>query len=273
MARVTFVKKAQQRYETVPVLDADGNQVQVPVLRKDGTPKMTRSKPNRPGRPILMKLTRSDKSNPKPLLCCDFCKKDIEIGTPYKHITPKSGPYGGRQRNRHHACPNWNVWEYSSSLSARIAQIIDGFDISGCDSPDEVTEMLSGVADEVRNLGEEKREGASNIEEGFGHPTSASEELESIADQLDGWADEIEGVDVPELPEPEEVDCESCDGVGEVACTEGDREDNGLLAERKPCEDCEGTGQVTPDEPTEEQMEQWQADVENACSIVEECPV
>lgn len=39
MARVTYVKAARQRYEMVPVLDADGNPVRLPVLKKDGSPK------------------------------------------------------------------------------------------------------------------------------------------------------------------------------------------------------------------------------------------
>ena len=34
MARITHVKKAQQRYKTVPVMNDDGTQKQVPVMTR-----------------------------------------------------------------------------------------------------------------------------------------------------------------------------------------------------------------------------------------------
>src|SRR5438270_337793 len=116
MARVTHVKKAQQRYATVPVIDPEtGQQKVTPVLRADGSQKMTRAKPHRPARPVFMKVTQADKTQPLPPLNCEACGKPIEIGTPYKHVTPKSGPYGGYQRNRHADCPTWKAWDLSSA--------------------------------------------------------------------------------------------------------------------------------------------------------------
>ena len=101
--------------------------------------------------------------------------------------------------------PTWQVWEYSSSWSARIAQATDDFDVvDAAESPEDVTSALDDVADAISELAEEKRESASNIEEGFGHATSQSEEAEQRADDLDGWADEIEQADIPDLPEVEE---------------------------------------------------------------------
>ena len=96
-------------------------------MRKDGTQKTTKT-----GRAVFMTVTVVDKTKPKPNLKCDFRGCDIDggeilPGTPYMHISPKSGPYGGRQLNRHQAHPAWNVWEYSSSMSARLAQIAHDF--------------------------------------------------------------------------------------------------------------------------------------------------
>jgi len=213
MARVTYVKAAQQRYKMVPVLDADGNQVITAVTRKNGDARVTKR-----GREVTRRQTVADKSQPLPPEKCGKCGTTIEVGMPYKHISPKSGPYGGRRMVRCASCPSWQVWEYSSSLSARTAEIAHDFwnALAECDDEDSVQTTLNDAAERVREIAEEKREGASNIEEGFGHSTYQSDELNDIADQLDSWADEIEGATIPEYPEAEEQDCEDCEGSGEV---------------------------------------------------------
>lgn len=102
MARVTFVKKAQQRYATKPVIDPEtGVQKITPVLRKDGTPKTTRAKANRPARAIVLRVTEADKDRPLPLLKCDACGDDIKIGTalPQYHRTA-TALRGGRSAVR-----------------------------------------------------------------------------------------------------------------------------------------------------------------------------
>lgn len=290
MPRVNHVKKAQQRYKTVPVLDADGN----PTYREN-----QRKRPTKRGATVTrQRVTVADKNQPLPPLRCDFpgCPThEILPGEAYKWIKPKSGPYGGSQRNRHESHPSWNVWEYSSSLSARTAQISheawETINSTEFDTAEDVTSVLSDVAEQIRELAEEKREGAQNIEDGFGHPTSQSEELESIAEELDSWADDVENADVPELPEPDPVDCAECEGEGdkEVGCA--DCQATGVIEDTEgnvtgdcttcggdgkgteQCEACEGTGQVEGEEPTEEQMEAWREEVDQVLSVVDDCPV
>jgi len=116
------------------------------------------------------------------------------------------------------SCPQWQVWEYSSSLSARVAEISHDFwnEVDNASDADEVQECLNSAAERVREIAEEKREGASNIEDGFGHSTYQSDELNDVADQLDSWADDIESADIPDYPEAEEHDCDDCEGSGEV---------------------------------------------------------
>jgi hypothetical protein len=275
MARVTYVKKAQQRFEQVPVIDPEtGEQKRVPVM-KNGVQKTTKT-----GRPVFMRLTTEDRSRPKPNLRCDFPGCSVEPkpgeilpGQSYKHISPKSGPYGGRQLNRHAEHPSWNVWEYSSSLSARLAQISHDFweEIAQVTSEDDVQSALDSAAEQIKEIAEEKRESASNIEEGFGHPTQASEDLENIADELESWADEIESADIPDLPEPEDSDCDNCDGTGEV---ETAAVQNGEASEMEPCEECNGTGTIEAgDEPTEDQIDEWRSELQDALTIVDEAPV
>ena len=92
-----------------------------------------------------MTLTVVDKTKPKPLYNCSACGKPIEIGTPYKHISPKSGPYGGHKMTRHESCPSWQVWDYSNSLSAQLSRISYDFgnEIDQAESPDDVTSALT----------------------------------------------------------------------------------------------------------------------------------
>lgn len=276
MARITNVKSAQQRYKTVPVLNEDGTQKTTPVMKSNGEQRVTKR-----GKPVVMKVTQRDTTQPLPNLRCDFpgCQVDggeILPGTPYKHVTPKSGPYGGRQRNRHAAHPSWQPWDLSSSLSARIQQVQYEAEtaLGGVDDPDSATQVLADAAEAIRGLAEEKREAAQNMEEGFGHSTSQSEELEGQADELEAWADEVEGVDVPDLPDPEDVDCEECDGSGSVENPEFDEEsEESEEEEEMECGECQGAGLVAGEDVSDDQMDDWRQEVEEAASALQESPL
>jgi hypothetical protein len=323
MARITRVNKAQQRYVTVPVIDPEtGQQKQTPVM-KNGKQRVTKK-----GQPIFLSVTVADKTKPLPNRKCGKCSKEITVGSPYKHISPRSGPYGGHTLYRCASCPDWHVWEYSSSLSARVAEISYDFsqEADGWDSSDAVQDSLTSTAERVREIAQEKEESADNIESGFQHETQMSQELRDVSEQLNSWADEIEGAEIPDYPEPEEDDCDECEGNGVleneeygVLSTEaqellerikhyllfpwpdtpsGFSEEVGLtqtigrkiiyVLQRKldainerlvdedamvSCDTCDGTGRVEPDEPTEEQVDEWRSEVESAVSIVDECPV
>lgn len=264
MPKVTHVKSAQQRYKTMPVLDEHGQQKVVPVM-KGGVQKMTKR-----GQPVSMKVTQEDRSQPLPMPKCDSCGKEIEVGTAYKWIAPKSGPYGGTKRNRHEDCPEWNVWDYSSSLSAQLARIENDYgDISAAENNDDIESMLSDAAGEIRELAQEKEDGADNIESGFGHETEMSYELRDQAEQLNSWADDLEATYLPDYPEPEEADCEACEGTGEV-----DSENHPSSDYKATCDDCDGSGRLTPDEPTQEQIDEWRSEAESAVmDAFGNCPV
>jgi hypothetical protein len=272
MARITRVRKAQQRYATKPVLGEDGQPLRTPVMGKNGEQKTSKRGP------VFMAVTVADKTKPLPNEKCGKCGVEIKPGDPYKHISPKSGPYGGRRLVRCDSCPDWFVWDYSSSMSARVAQMAYNCEqeIEGCEDPESVKSALSAMAEEVKELAGEKRESASNIEEGFGHPTSASEELESVADQLDDWATEVEDADVPET---DEYTCQTCMGDGEEACSECDEgtatSTDGTGTGK--CENCDGTGRVQCSECEAEEdyvdLDAWRAAVQDDVSIINECPV
>lgn len=198
MAKITHVKSARQLYKTVPVLNPDGTQKTTPVLKADGTQKTTKT-----GKPVFMKVTVADKSQPLPPRTCEECRLPIEVGTSYKHVTPKSGPYGGTTRYRHATCSDWQPWDLSGALWARVAQIVHDAEAMEFTEDMEVEDMESVMDDAVtaiQELAEEKRESAQNIEDGFGHATTASEELNEVADELENWASSMESYDFPEKP-------------------------------------------------------------------------
>lgn len=185
MARITYVKRAQQRYKMVPVVDATtGAAVRV------GVDRATKS-----GRAVTRAVTERDYSQPLPMPKCDKCTNTIEVGMPYKWIEP----HGRGQMTRCMTCPNWHEWEYSNSTSARIGQIQYEADFEGCESEEDFKGVLESAATSARELAEEKRESAGNIEDGFGHSTSQSDELNELADALDSWADDLEGIDFPDI--------------------------------------------------------------------------
>jgi hypothetical protein len=282
MARTTHVKKAQQRYKQVPVLDEYGRQMTTPVMRADGTPKVTKH-----GRPVVMRQTVADKSQPLPMPKCEVCGTTIEVGQPYKHVTPSTG-FGGTTRFRCDSCPSWQPWDLSNAWWARIAQVTSGFDVSEADSAESVREALEAVAEEIRGLAGESREAASNMEEGFGHATQQSQKAEERADALEQWADEIANADVPDYPEAEaEERWYIVDDSGSVSLGDEDygydsEEDAQAVidAQREEAPDFTDYDELsiearpyTPDDATEEQIDNWRTEVEDAVSVVDESPV
>ena len=193
MPRIQYVKKARQRFAMVPDLDESGQQ-KITNVMKNGKPLVDKS-----GRPVQRRITRPDPTIPLPNYKCEACQKEIEPGMPYKFVEPKLGP----MRVRCMECPVWQPWDLSSSLAARLEQIQHEYatTVDPEEDEDDVQSKLEDAAYAVREIAEEKRESANNIEEGFQHPTAQSDELNEIADNLDSWADEIEGWEIPEKPE------------------------------------------------------------------------
>jgi hypothetical protein len=267
MARTYHVKRAQQRYATKPVIDpATGQQKQTPKMRR-GVQMTSKS-----GRPVFMKVTERDLTRPLPMPKCSKCGTEIAVGQPYKYTEAYN-----RTIIRCGPCPAPQPWEYSSSLSALLAQIDHeaSAEISEATDRDSLEAARDNAAQAVRDLAEQKEESAQNLEDGFGHETEQSNELREIADQLNSWADEIEGVDFPEDPEPGTDECPECSGHGTVECSacEGEGCDDCTDGEAD-CDECNGTGETELDEPTEDDLATW---VDEARSALEdkmgECPV
>lgn len=214
-----------------------------------------------------MKITRvksaqrrknADGSLKPPLVCELNANHVITPGTPYKHVKLHIGAH---QYVRCADCPDWKIWEVSSSLDAQLQQVAYEFGegLNDVSSEDEVTELLESAANTVREIAEARRESAQSMEDGIGHPTSQSQELEDQADQLESWADEIETAQVPEMPEPEEEDCDACGGTGLTDTPD------------EPCDECDG-GQVKQEECTDDQIGEWIGQCRDELSIVDDRP-
>jgi chromosome segregation ATPase len=208
---------------------------------------------------------RKDKQGAvKPNHVCEVCRTEIKPGDPYKWVAPKTGPRTSIKRYRCATCPTWASWDLSNALWARIAKIQN--DYSGTElDPAEVRSALESAADEIQELADEKHEGASNIEDGFGHPTEKSEELEQIASDLENWAYEVRDKAGEIEDFEDEVECDTCGGTGKLAETvEGDADTD----PEEPCTECDGSGQVENPELADKQ-----AELEEALAILDESPV
>jgi hypothetical protein len=231
MARVHYVKHARQRYEMV------STDVVTPVMRRDGTQKVTKS-----GKAVTRRASAPDKTKPLPNLKCGKCGVEIKVGDPYKWVKVKR-TYGGVTYYRCASCPRWRQSELSNSKMSGVyaAQERCDDEVYECTSVGELESLRDELAEEIRNVGEEYGESADNMEDGFGHETYQSAELREKAEALDGWADEIESTDFDEFDE-DEVD--------------GDEDD----------ETREDDIETARDEWIEEQRDKLS-------SIIQECPV
>lgn len=275
MARITHVKAARQRYATVPVIDPNtGEPKTTPVMvtrtvhAADGTTTTTRvQKTTKTGKPVTMKVTTTDKTRPLPNYTCEACHTEITVGSPYKHVSPKSGPYGGATRRRCAKCPTWQSWELSNALWARIDQVIlpaeEAFAEAREDQDAEgMRSALETAAEGIRELAQERAESAQSIEDGFGHETEQSAALQEDADALEEWADELESAEVPDYPTAPDgqVPCEDCDG-------------SGADDDEQTCQSCDGGGEVDASEVTEDQVSEWEDQVDEAATTLENNPL
>jgi hypothetical protein len=108
-----------------------------------------------------------------------------------------------------------------------------------------------------------------------------------VADQLDSWADDIEGADIPECPEPEEQEIWIVVNTHDDTPVFDDQPEGWDTVEgataamldyvKQSGEDLDNfsvrTDSFTPEDPTEEQLDEWRSEVESAVSVIDECPV
>ena len=128
---------------------------------------------------------------------CESCGKEIEPGQPYKHVSPRPGPWAhGRKRTRCAECPTWKQSELTFSKMAGVYAAEEDFAVVMAswapeDGLEEIETALEGFAAQVEEVADEYEESANNIEDGCGHSTYQSEELLEKADGLRDWANDV----------------------------------------------------------------------------------
>lgn len=127
---------------------------------------------------------------------CGRCGSKIEPGQPYKHWSFR---YGGKhiRCTKSECAPRASDLTSNDKLSTLYAAG-ENFDDSVVDwdgeDGDDLKSMLQEYADEVRSVAEMYEESAQNIEDGFQHETSQSEEQRGYAEELNSFADDIEAI-------------------------------------------------------------------------------
>ena len=139
---------------------------------------------------------------------CWMCRDEIQVGDPYRKIEKKTGPTSKQVLNfckKSECAPRT-----SHTLSGRSQQLAeiqeayeDGTRDEAGDDPAVVAEVLSTMADSIRELAEEIEEAGQAIEDGFGNSTMQSEAMAETAQELSQWADDLADLAslVPELNE------------------------------------------------------------------------
>jgi hypothetical protein len=98
----------------------------------------------------------------------------------------------------------YGIQEAAEQELALISVSQDGEGVVEVPEPDAFTSVAESAADELEALAEEIREGAQNIEDGFGHETEQSAEMVEKADALDEVVQDLRSIDIDEAPEQEE---------------------------------------------------------------------
>ena len=146
-------------------------------------------------------------------LNCDFCDEPINIGQAYKWTAPRAHrAAAGHKKSRHEEHPSWRPSQmttspYLSAIYAAGEGVEDALNTATIPTdPDdaeafieELKDTAQQATDELEAVAEQYEESSSNIEDGFGHPTYQSEELQERADEVRGWADELGYIDFEEF--------------------------------------------------------------------------
>lgn len=146
---------------------------------------------------------------------CGKCGVEIKAGDKYLYWGNKVGPRSYRKSIR---CGKPSCYPKPSETTAnQYASIImaaqEGFSDSNFTTKEEVAEGVRAVAEAATEIAETMNGNADNMESGFGHATSISDELrdraqqwEDFASELDSAASDIENMDF----EDEDHVCSHC---------------------------------------------------------------
>ena len=168
---------------------------------------------------VTVQKARASKKTRK----CRRCGHEIQAGEPYKYVRQRVG-YTRRGTLKLNFCGE-HYPKGSELASGRRAQLMGIQDaiaegIQAATDTDSISSMLTDAASSAEEMAGEYEESVSNIEEGFGHPISMSEEMQEKADAFNEWAsvlenaaNEIQGIEAGD----EETDDDILERAQEIA--------------------------------------------------------
>ncbi len=142
---------------------------------------------------------------------CTKCGTEIKVGDPYKWFANRIG----RMSIRKNFCVSCPIRQSDQTTSGNLQTLYGAIEAAEDEMAAAVeltlgdgSQILEAAAEGVREAASMYEESADNMESGFGHETSMSEEirekqndLEAFADELESAANEIESLDDPEEDE------------------------------------------------------------------------
>ena len=123
---------------------------------------------------------------------CVLCGHEVQIGETYRYIEKRMGR-SGHKVNFCHACQP-RPSHYASGKTADVLVIGEDFDaaIAQTTAPEDIATALETAKSAAEAVAEEYEEAAQNQEDGFGHPTTASEENREKSENLMEWVSTLE---------------------------------------------------------------------------------
>ncbi|KKK54272.1 hypothetical protein LCGC14_3086400 [marine sediment metagenome] len=144
---------------------------------------------------------------------CGKCGTPILVGDPYRHASPRAhlATAGIKMVRCIKATCAFKTSDLTTSKMSGVYATQEDLQlaIDGDFTPADVLNSLQEAAEAVRAVGKEYREGATNIEDGFGHETMQSQEMTEKADALDEYADALENVSLDDADEFDELESET----------------------------------------------------------------
>lgn len=133
---------------------------------------------------------------------CEKCGKVIEPGT--KYYTWKFN-FGAQ----HIQCTDHGAPRPSQLTNSKMGEVWDAqadFDLGDATCADDIEASLASVAEAARSVSEQYGEAADNIESSFPSGNPTSEACRTASDDLESWADELERWQPEDDDEPEDED-------------------------------------------------------------------
>ena len=129
---------------------------------------------------------------------CTTCGHSVQPGESYKRLPKKTGPASGYTLifcYRHSPRSS----HFASGREAELSQIVEGLEdtlkeFADDADTDDIQSAIESSLDEIEEFASSLREGADNMEMGFGHTTTRSEAMSETADELDDWREQLNSV-------------------------------------------------------------------------------